>query len=76
MLTEEYNIFKEDLDPKKLDSKILLNACMNIFIFIRNNNEFKVKSEIGDILNTIFYIYLEKYFVDYKKENKQNDEEE
>ena len=49
---------------------------MNIFIFIRNNNEFKVKSEIGDILNTIFYIYLEKYFVDYKKENKQNDEEE
>ena len=79
MLTEQYNLFKEDLDIKKIDSKILLNACMNIFIFIRNSNELKVKSEVVEILNIIFYIHLEKYFEDYKKENKdkekENDEE-
>ena len=76
MLTEQYNIFKEDLDIKKIDSKILLNACMNIFIFIRNSNELKVKSEVVEILNTIFYIYLEKYYEEHKKENKEKKENE
>ena len=71
MLTDQYNLFKEDLDIKKIDSKIVLNACMNIFIFMRNNNELKVKSEVVEILNTIFYIYLEKYYEDHKKENNE-----
>ena len=76
ILTKQYNIFKEDYDIKKIDSKLLLNICMNIFIFIRNSNELKVKSEVVEILNTIFYIHLEKYFEDYKNENKEKEKDE
>ena len=60
MLTKEYNLFNKDLDISKINSKILLYASMNIFVFIRNNKDAICKSEILEILNAIFYIYFER----------------
>jgi hypothetical protein len=76
MLTKEYNLFNKDLDTKKINSKILLEATMNIFLFIRNDNELKIKSEVIEILNIIFYIYFEKYSEDIKKEKSEKEERE
>ena len=75
MLTKEYNLFNKDLDASKINSKILLNACMNILIFIRNSKEFKSKSEVVEMLNTIFFIYYEKYIEYQKKEEKEKEKE-
>ena len=55
MLTKEYNIFNKDLDKKKIDSKIMIDACLNIFLFIKNDIAFESKSEIDETLNAIFY---------------------
>jgi len=76
MLTKEYNIFNKDLDKKKIDSKIMIDACLNIFLFIKNDKVFESKSEIDDTLNAIFYIFYEKYCSELKKkerEQKQNE---
>ena len=68
MLTKEYNSFNQDLDVSKLNAKTLLDASMNIFLFIRNNSkDFQITMEISDVLNTIFYIYFEKYLEQNKK---------
>ena len=74
MLTKEYNLFNKDLDTKKINAKILLEASMNIFLFIRNNKEFKGKTEVIDILNTIFFSYLEKYFDDINRKEREKEE--
>jgi hypothetical protein len=76
LLTKEYNLFNKDLDANKINSKILLYSCMNIFLFIRNNSELSVKSEVVEILNTIFYIYFEKYNEEIKKSNKEIEKDE
>ena len=78
MLTKEYNLFNKDLDISKIDSKILIYASMNIFVFIRNNKDAICKSEILEILNAIFYIYFERYLKEAKvsKEKKSEKEEE
>ena len=76
MLTKEYNLFNKDLDANKINSKILLYSCMNIFLFIRNDSELRVKSEVVEILNTIFYIYFEKYNEETKKSNKEIEKDE
>ena len=76
LLTKEYNLFNKDLDANKINSKILLYSCMNIFLFIRNNSELSVKSEVVEILNTIFYIYFEKYYEETKKSNKEIEKDE
>ena len=74
MLTKEYNLFNKDLDTSKINSKILIDASMNIFLFTRNDNELKVKSEVVDILYTIFYIYYDKYCQEQKIVNKEEEE--
>ena len=90
MLMKEYNVFNKDLDINNINANILLYASINIFIFIRNNSKLNDKTEIIEILNTIFYIYLEKYnekeikekkakeneIKENKKENKNEKEEE
>ena len=76
LLTKEYNLFNKDLDTNKINSITLLNACMNIFIFIRNSSELRVKSEVIEILNTIFYIYYEKYTDELKKNKKEIEKDE
>ena len=75
MLTKEYNLFNKDLNIDKINSQILLYATINIFIFIRNNPDLSAKSEIVDILNAIFYIYLDKYIQKQIKENKEKEKQ-
>ena len=47
---KEYNKFMETMDVSKLTSKIILDACLNIFIFMRNTVEFEGMDEIKDTL--------------------------
>ena len=57
-LVEDYQKYIIDMDKNNLRSKFILDACLNIFIFMRNSKEF---IENGDIIYTvkkIFYIFL------------------
>jgi hypothetical protein len=71
MLTKEYNIFNKDLDKNKIDSKIMIDACLNIFLFIKNDIVFEFKSEIDETLNAIFYIFYEKYCSEIREKKKR-----
>ena len=75
MLTKEYNIFNKDLDKKKIDSKIMIDACLNIFLFIKNDIAFESKSEIDETLNAIFYIFYEKYCSELREKKKEKEKE-
>ena len=46
-LIKEYNKYIDTLDNTKLTSKIILDACLNIFVYMRNNDEFE---DMDDIL--------------------------
>ena len=62
-LFNEFNKYIEDLDDNKLGSKIILDACLNIFIFMRNNDEFLGKDDIFEVLQCIFYIFMNQLFI-------------
>ena len=62
-LMKEYNKFMETMDVSKLTSKIILDACLNIFIFMRNTEEFEGMDEIKDTLKSIFYIFLNQLLI-------------
>ena len=62
-LFKEYEKYIENLDDTKLDSKIILNSCLNIFIFMRNTPEFDGMDEIFDRLKIIFYIFVNRLFI-------------
>ena len=62
-LTNEYNNYIDNLDDSKVAPNIILNACLNIFIFMRNNDEFKDKDDLIQIVQNIFYIYMNKLFI-------------
>ena len=53
----------EMMDVSKLPSKIILDACLNIFIFMRNTEEFEGMDEIKDTLKSIFYIFLNQLLI-------------
>ena len=72
MLTNEYNLFNKDLDSKKINSRIMVYSCMNIFIFMRNNKESNIGEDFIKIIKIIFYIYLKKYL----KEEEEKEEKE
>ena len=57
-LTNEYNKYIDNLDDSKVAPNIILNACLNIFIYMRNNDEFRDKDDLILILQNIFYIYM------------------
>ena len=76
MLTKEYNIFNKDLDKKKIDPKIMIDACLNVFLFIKNDKAFESKSEIDETLNAIFYIFYEKYCRELREKKKQKEKKE
>jgi hypothetical protein len=76
MLTKEYNIFNKDLDKKKIDPKIMIDACLNIFLFIKNDIVFESKSEIDETLNAIFYIFYEKYCSELRAKKKEKEKKE
>ena len=75
-LTMEYNKFNKDLDTTKINSEILLHCCLNIFLFLRNNpgNEKGIKTEVKDILRSIFYVYLKKYLEEEKTKKEKETE--
>ena len=62
-LINEYNKYIESLDDNKLGPKLILDSCLNIFIFMRNNQEFTGKDDIFDALQCIFYIFMNQLFI-------------
>ena len=57
-LVEDYQKYIIDMDKNKLRSKIILDACLNIFIFMRNSKEFIGNGDIINTVQKIFYIFL------------------
>ena len=57
-LVEDYKKYIIDMNNNCLSSKIIVDACLNIFIFMRNSKEFKDKTDIIDTVKKIFYIFL------------------
>ena len=60
-LIEEYQSFIVDTNKDVLKTKIILDACLNIFIFMRNSDHFTNKSEIIKMVKVIFYIFLNHF---------------
>ena len=56
-LVEQYKDFIVDMDEKKLKSKINIDACLNVLLFLRNSKEFKDSDVVGTV-EKIFYIFL------------------
>ena len=69
-LIQEYNKFLETLDITQLTSEFILDACLNVFIFLRNTKEFEGMDEILDTLKSIFYVFMNQLFI--LKKGKEN----
>ena len=69
-LIKEYKKYIENLDDSKITLKIILDSILNIFIYMRNNDEFDGMDDIFDTLKFIFYNFLNQLVVlKVKKEN-------
>lgn len=62
-LVEEYQNFIVDTNEENLRAKIILDACLNIFIFMRNSKDFTNKSDIIEMVKVIFYIFMNHFLV-------------
>ena len=60
-LVEEYKNFIVDTNEENLRAKIILDACLNIFIFMRNSKDFTDKSDIIEMVKVIFYIFMNHF---------------
>ena len=58
ILINEYNKFYENLDISKVDRKYISDACLNIFIFMRNDEKFKQLNVIWNTLEFVFHLFL------------------
>ena len=58
ILIKEYNKFYENLDISKVDRKNISDACLNIFIFMRNDEKFKQLNVIWNTLEFVFHLFL------------------
>jgi hypothetical protein len=71
-LINEYQKYFQDLDESKLSPKFLLDACLNILIFMRNSDLYD-KDELIVTVKNIFYIFMNKlYIMKAEKENINN----
>ena len=61
ILFNEYKNHIININNNKLDINNILNSCLNIFVFIRNNNEFEEYNEIWKMLENIYL-----YFINFK----------
>ena len=61
MIFNEYKNHIININNNKLDINNILNSCLNIFVFIRNNNEFEEYNEIWKMLENIYL-----YFINFK----------
>ena len=57
LLINEYNKYYQTLDFGVLNREKILFSCMNIFIYLRNDDFFKSLEEIKTIMENIFYIF-------------------
>ena len=71
-LYKEYNKYIEDLDDNKLAAKLILDACLNVFIFMRNQSQYVGKDDIFEVLQSIFYIFMNQLFILKSIKEKQN----
>ena len=65
-LVEYYKKYIIDMDNNCLSSQIILDACLNIFIFMRNSEAFKNKiviEFIDTVIKKIFYIFLNQMHI-------------
>ena len=69
-LIKEYENYIKTLDNSKLSSKIILDSCLNIFIYIRNTEEFEGMDYISQTLQSIFYIFMNQLFIIKMKKEK------
>ena len=54
----------------------MIDACLNVFLFIKNDIVFEFKSEIDETLNAIFYIFYEKYCSELREKKKEKEKKE
>jgi hypothetical protein len=68
----EYKKYFQDLDENKLSSKLLLDACLNLIIFMRNSDLYD-KDVLMEGVKNIFYIFMNQlYIMKAEKENTSN----
>ena len=63
MLTQLINIYNKfivDLNEDHLGYKLLIDCCINILVYMRNCDDFRDKDEIKDIVEIIFFLFLNK----------------
>ena len=56
-ITTDYNKYIENLDFNVIDKDDIFEACLNIFIFLRNNKQLKRYDDIMQIMEIVFYIF-------------------
>ena len=66
-LLEQYKEYIIDMDENKLKFQTNLDACSNILILMRNSKRFKNNKEIFDMVEKIFYIFLNQIEINNKK---------
>ena len=61
-LKKEYDAFYENLDITQLNKNNIIYICLNILIFMKNEEKFKNSelSEIWNVVENIFFIFSEK----------------
>ena len=60
-LNEEYKNYIIDRDENKFGEKIILDACLNIIIFMRNTEAFSKENDIIETVVMIFNIFMNKF---------------
>ena len=61
-LKKEYDAFYKDLDITQLNKNNIIYICLNILIFMKNEEKFKNSelSEIWNVVENIYFIFSEK----------------
>ena len=70
-MNRTFNKYIENLDDTVLDIKTILDACLNIFVFMRNHDEFKGKEDLFEVLNHIFYNFMNQLIIIKEIKEKQ-----
>ena len=62
-----YNKYITDLNEEHIYYNILIDCCMNILVYMRNLNEFSDLGDIKDVVEIIFFLFLNKTVKNYEK---------
>ncbi len=58
ILSQEYEIYSETLDFSSLDRKKILDCCLNLIIYTRNDEKYKKLKDAFKTLTKILHIFL------------------